>query len=299
MKKIILLLFVLLPAVCWPQMKATYGSFEGIPYVFYDGPGTVLVVIAQGSGEFSTSLTSPNTVTINAASTYATYARAGKVYEFDILVAQSYKAPDSKRMASQTYLMKGLSRLIRSFNPSKVIGTGYSYGGQLMGYFMTNPAAIDAEVFDGYVIIAGNAKVSPDFTIHKDKPRFVVHGSADTAVPIWEGANICYKTNAVGPKHYVYADHYYDWKALKWIPSAMPDSAFSKFTVINGGGHSIAWQKAYNVEDAIGKQVFEFIRKVSYEAPKPIACAALLDTIAMNAIFMLPDSIKLTYKLIR
>jgi predicted esterase len=324
MKKIFLFLLLTLSMTASAQMKMSTGSYDSIPYVLYDGPGNDLVVIAQGSGEFTNSYTTPNLTSANSASTYASHASRGKVYPFDILVAQAYKSPYARSGDNPThlYLMRNLSELVRSLKRDAVILTGYSYGGQLTAGFMiwavygNGETYIDPDVFDGFVIIAGKAPGSQNWQVFKDKPRLVVHGINDTAVPISNGTNIVNKSNAAGGKYKVYANRHYDYKLTKWVADVIPDSAFSRYyvlvpelkkdaqgnttTIQVAAGHGDSWRRAYDVNDEIGFAVLNFIKRVRDEKkakPLLIYCKALLDTINLSATFILPDSTQMSYRL--
>jgi len=247
-------------------MKPTYGVFEKIPYVFYDNPNSrTLVVITQGVGEYATSfLVSdlPNSK-INAAGTYATYASKGKIYPFDILVAQSYKSPTASQPA-QTYLMASLTALIKSFSPTKVIGTGYSYGGQLMLGFYLNSiiggknAFIGNEIFDGYVIMDAKAPGTPDWC-KNDKPSILICATGGL--------------------------YYYPLKNVqrdkeKYCPTEQSPVFYS----IAGGTHATSWLHGYDESTVEGKAVMDFIK--SFEVvPPPIQCTSELDTLNMQATF--------------
>lgn len=296
MRTLLSTLFLLIFLSATAQMTPKYGSFENIPYVFWDGPGTDMVVVAQGSGEYSTSLTAVNMNNINANS-YAQYAKAGIVFDFDILVAQSYKGTGMSGNPSQVYLKKSLSRLIKTFNPSSVTGTGYSFGGQLMAGFMTasknsndiSSGYIGHEIFDGFIIMCGQAPGISDWYIHKNKPRLIIHGTSDSAVKIGNGIKIMNESNKARCSKYVFPD-YLNIDGT-WTIEEVPDSATSKMKVIINGSHSSSWSKGYNYNDPIGKEAITFIQKIAIsKRPKPFVCKALLDTINKTAIFTLPDS---------
>lgn len=337
MKKLIALLF-LIPSLCLGQatrMQATYGAFEGIPYVFWDGAGTDLVVVAQGAGEFATSLTQPNLSSINVNS-YAQNALRGESLPFDVLVAQSYKGPGMSGNPSQVYLRSSLSKLIKSFNATAVIGTGYSYGAQLMAGFLTESRNgndtttlyLGSDIFDGYVLMCGQAPGIPDWSAHKEKPVFIIHGEKDASIPVGNGAAVMKEFNATTPKYKVFPN--YELKYLKqldpktykvvkswseWVEVEVPDSAVSRFTLIkyipdvkdatgkvvtkgNPAGHAQSWLQGYNLEDPIGSQVGQFIKFIGdKKKSRPISCTAELDIVNMTATFTLPDGNIKTYHL--
>lgn len=290
------------------QMKAYYGVYQNIPYVFWDGPGKDLVVIAQGSGEFATSFNVsalPNAA-INSVG-YAAQAKNGAVFEFDILVAQSYRAPGVNGNPTQLYLMHDLANLIKQFKPDKVLGTGYSFGGQLMAGFYTDSQNgtkptdyIGGDIFDGYIIMAGKAPGSPNWCAHASKPVLIVHGSNDTAVPISNGLNIMNKINGSGCSTYtVFPNYKQTWKGsvMSYVPCSIPDTELSRMYIIIGGSHGSSWNQGYNLKDPVGAEVYKFIKKVCEKpAPPPINCPAELDTVAWIAKFVV-GSDTLIYKI--
>lgn len=294
------LLAACLPLFSYGQMKYTTGQYNGLWYAHWDGPGNALVVVVQGSGEYSTTIDGSDLKYFINKNSYAQYAPS-TTYPFDILVAASYKKPGTS-FPSQYLIMQYLSALIKSFSPSNVILTGYSYGGQATAGFLFNSKNGNgellykgSEVFDGYIIICGQAPAIPTWSANITKPLFIVHGLSDTAVPPTRSEQIVNGRNGASPKHRVYANYSSTWiknaegkTVITWAPKTIPDTATSKAIFIPSGGHSTAWQKAYNKDDAIGKQVYDFILKIISPPVKPIACTALLDTIKMEAQFLLP-----------
>ena len=261
---------MLFPVLMQAQVTTKYGVSNNIPYVFYDNPNTkLMVVITQGVGEYATSLDPallPNSK-INTANTYATYASRGKVYPFDILVAQSYK-PATVSQPMQTYLMQGLTSLIKSFEPTKVIGTGYSYGGQLLLGFYLNciiggkNAFVGNEIFDGYVIMDAKAPGTPDYC-HNNKPSILI--CATGGIYYYPLRNV--EVNKV---------------------KACPDQQDPVFYSIAGGSHYTSWEHGYDINSVEGKSVLDFI--TSFEEKKTtIECTATLDEANGVATFHLPE----------
>lgn len=297
MKKILATLLLTLPFFAVAQMKVSYGVYKNIPYCFWDNPATNnMVVIAQGSGEYAKSFIAGDLPysSINNVG-FAKDAKGGKIFPFDILVAASYKAPGVSGNPSQVYLMAGLSDLIKTFNPKKVIGTGYSYGGQLMAGFLFNSAFsgvnrhVGSEIFDGYIIMCG--KIPGSIGTLNNKPVFVIHGTSDTAVPVSNGINIMNKYNGFQPSLPIFPDAKQVWRSsvMSYTLLDYPEHAISKMHFILGGGHSSAWNWGYS-----SPEVFDFIDYIFKETiPPPIQCPALLDTVNNTATFYIgSDTLK-------
>jgi hypothetical protein len=318
-KFIFLIILAALTINCRAQMQAHYGVFKGVlPYVFWDSPNTnKMVVIAQGAGEYAKTFNTWDVPlsTINSADTYATHAKKGVVFPFDILVAASYKPAGKTGNPIQTYLMANLSELIKTFKPSKVVGTGYSYGGQFMAGMMTDsrnsdgkPVYIGGDVFNGFVIIAGKAPGTPNWQIYKSVDRVVVHGTADTAVPFGNGQAIVYRSRDVGfemPQNYayVYKPVYAEDGKTKigmqgvWELTGRDLSNASKFLVLPNAGHGASWQNAYNMNTAVGGEVMKSIMKMLEDpTPPPFVAIAEADTVKMEVRLLLAND-TLTYKL--
>lgn len=299
MKKLLLVALLLLSTFSFAQMKATKGVYQGLAYKHYDGPGQDLVVVLQGSGEFTRTLDGSDLDKFIDLNSYASYAKSGKVYPFDILVAASYRAPNiTSGNPDQKHIKAQLANLVKTFNPRKVILTGYSFGGQAAAGFLTKSCNskqvkqsdgtykavlqsteyLGSEIFDAYIIMCGKAPGTQDWQINKSKPIAIVHGELDTAVPISNGVNIMNKFNAAIPSFKVYPD--YAKKTVKvknadgtytstqqWLPVAVPVDAtsrfiFIKYTSTEKANHESSWRRGYDINHPVGKQVYDFILKV-------------------------------------
>jgi hypothetical protein len=300
LKLLLVIALLSLPLFSTGQMKYSTGQFNGLSYAHWDGPGDAIVVVIQGSGEYSTTTDGSDLYRFINKNSYAQYA-ASTIYPFDILVVAAYKKPGTD-FPSQYLIMQNLAALVKTFNPPKVVLTGYSYGGQgTMGFKVEAANASGttlyqgSSVFDGFISFCGQAPAIANWNANKDKPVFLVHGISDDLVPAKQSENIVNNHNAVNPKYRIYPNYSTTWQkdaygktVMTWIPKTVPDTATSRAIFIPTGEHGTAWQRGYNIKDDIGKQVYDFILKIITPKPKPVACTALLDTINMKAQFLLP-----------
>jgi hypothetical protein len=308
MKKLLILL--LFPLSLFAQVKYSSGVYKTMPWGYWDNPETEnLVVVLQGSGEYVSDLNGVYSPTgVLSKNSYARNAMV-KTYPFDILVAGSYKRPGASGNPSQAGITQYLSEFIKTLDHDKVILTGYSYGGQAAAGFRTNSCNsgkpthyLGSEVFDAYIIMCGKAPGSQDWQANKDKPVMVVHGSADTAVPISNGTNIMNKHNGAIPAYRIYPDNKltYSGGSSGWVKQDIPDSVVTRMVVIVGGGHSSSWNYGYQWFDpgSENNDVRKFVEWVFKEDYKPIECTAVLNEREMWADFTLPDGTVKRYKLL-
>lgn len=299
MKKILILL--LLPIAVFGQVNYSSGVYKTLPWAYWDNHETDnLVVVLQGSGEFVTDMNGVYSPTgILSKNSYAKNALL-KTYPFDILVAGSYRRPGASGNPSQAGITQYLSEFIKTLKHGKVILTGYSFGGQAATGFRTNSCNsgkpthyLGSEIFDAYVIMCGKAPGIQDWQSNKDKPMVVVHGSADTAVPISNGNNIMNKHNGSIPTYRIYPDNklVYSSGSSGWVQQILPDSVLTRMVVIVGGGHSSAWNHGYQWFDpgSENNEVRKFIEWVFEEKYVPIECPATLNEKEMVATFHLPE----------
>jgi predicted peptidase len=276
-----------------------------MPWGFYDNPNTKnLVVVIQGSGEFTTDLNGIYSATgVLSKNSYARNALTYQ-YPFDILVAGSYKSPGKTGNPDQLGIMLYLAEFVKTLEPNKVVLTGYSYGAQCATGFRTNSQNGDkptlymgSEIFDAYVIMCGKAPGTQDWQANKDKPMMIVHGTIDTAVPISNGTNIMNKHNAIVPKYTITPDYKQVWSGgtSTWTKQIVSDTTHTKMVVIVGGGHSSAWTYGYDWRE--GNEVKKFIEWVFTDEYKPIECSAILDERNKTAVFRLPDGTETEYQL--
>jgi hypothetical protein len=133
-----------------------------------------------------------------------------------------------------------------SFNPTFKVLTGYSYGGQLTAGYLceslngdqTETSYIGSDIWDGYVIMAAGAPAIPNYCAHPDKPVLIIHGDADTAIRIGAGRKLFNELN----------------KCNRIIPAQMIE--------IPSGNHSSSWVKGYNINDSVGKVVYDMILSI-------------------------------------
>lgn len=308
MKKILILL-LLFPLAVFGQVNYSSGVYKTLPWAYWDNPATDnLVVVLQGSGEYVSDLNGVYSPTgVLSKNSYAKNALL-KTYPFDILVAGSYKRPGATGNPSQSGITQYLSEFINTLKHGKVVLTGYSFGGQAAAGFRTNSCNsgkpthyLGSEIFDAYIIMCGKAPGIQDWQANKDKPMLIVHGSADTAVPISNGTNIMNKHNGAIPTYRIFPDNklVYSSGSSGWVKQDLPDSVLTRMVVIVGGGHSSSWTYGYQWFDpgSENNEVRRFIEWMFEEKYVPIECPATLNEKEMVATFHLPEGDK-TYRIV-
>ena len=244
MKKLLTLL-LLLPALCFGQMTAKVGVYNGLCYKLWDNPNTNnLVIVLQGSGEFTQVTDCSDFYKFIDKNSYARNAKS-YTYPFDILVAASYKPPGVTGNPSQAAIKSHLSGLVTSLGAGKKILTGYSFGAQCAAGFLTNSCNADratqylaSGVFDGYVLMAGKAPGTKQWCVN-DKPVLAMACTSDAAISYYNSLSII--------------------RELASCPYRMSPETL---VLVNGGSHGATWSKGYNIDDPYGRQVCDFIMSI-------------------------------------
>lgn len=219
-------------------------------------PSTKYVVCLHGSGEWG----APDGTELNKlynTTCYPKLAGNGFEFPFNIIAPQALKPPTGSIAADYAKLKPVLSAIVAQYNPTKVVITGYSQGGEISGGYLTDSlnggqtvsGYVGSSIFDAYVIVAGRAPGIPQYCVHSDKPVYMVHGTLDTSVPVGNATKLRDQLNLC-------PDRTID-KRVIWDP-------------IVGGNHSDSWNKAYSMNDLLGKRVYDFITSIFAETATPV-----------------------------
>jgi predicted peptidase len=287
--KRLLIILLFIPCLAFGQMRVESHKqelFKGVRLnykVYYSPtPTNNWVLFLHGSGEGG--LPDGSQLDKVDANGLPKNAKYGAVYNFNILAAQAYKLPGDAISRFESIRWVIIDLVKEYYKADRLIVTGLSQGGmEALDFGFRDPKGY----IDAIIVMCGKTSWSKDiprdtvyttdgakailaWSKYRDIPYCAVHGTADKA-----------------PSGVNYSDGYNAYKAI--LSSSLNKSRNKTiFLPIIGGGHSSAWVKGYDKNDptGIGKRVFEFIDEVFYRPP--IACTALLDTIKMNAQFLLP-----------
>lgn len=283
--KTLLTILLFIPFLAFGQMRVESHKqelFKGVRLnykVYYSPtPTNNWVLFLHGSGEGG--LPDGSQLDKVDANGLPKNAKYGTVYNFNILAAQAYKLPGDAISRFESIRWVIIDLVKEFYKADRLIVTGLSQGGmEAFDFGFRDPKGY----IDAIIVMCGKTSWSKDiprdtvyredgskFAIldwnrYRDIPYCGVHGTLDRA-----------------PNGVNYSDGYNAYRSISFHKSK------TIFLPIIGGGHSSAWVKGYDRNDptGIGKKVFEFINEVFYKPP--IACTALLDTIKMNAQFLLP-----------
>lgn len=281
-KKSVVLFLLLIPCLAWPQMRVESHKqelFKGVRLnykVYYSPvPTNNWVLFLHGSGEGG--LPDGSQLDKVDANGLPKNAKYGTIYNFNILAAQAYKLPGDAISRFESIRPVIIDLVKEYYKADRLIVTGLSQGGmEAFDFGFRDPK----NYIDAIIVMCGKTSWSKDiprdtvyredgsrFAVidwkkYRDIPYCGVHGTLDRA-----------------PYGVNYSDGYNAYRSISFHKSK------TIFLPIIGGGHSSAWVQGYDKNSVIGKQVFAFIDEVFY---KSIACTALLDTIRMQAQFLLP-----------
>lgn len=230
----------------------------------------------QGSGEFVN--LSPDKITPDIVSNmverngFAQDAANGEELPFIII---SPLATGTKQ-ADHTLIAKEIGNVAKSLDVDYRLIGGLSQGGQTTagllfqaktGNELTNklPSSyLNADVFDGFFMFAGQAPMPTDPCAFPFKYVFMVHATGDTAIKVDNSFTMMRLLNECSKrpdKDKIVSNYYQKWTSpVSYLPKTVDGDPINKLFIIPGGGHSTSWTEAYNWKGPVGTAGYEFRR---------------------------------------
>ena len=245
----------------------------------------VVIVCIGGFGEWGSYTAADMNAEVSRVAErngFAQDAAAGEELPFIVIapLATGKKNADGNMQADHTLITKEIGNIVKSIDADYRFIGGLSQGGQTTAGFLfqakngtelKNNAAssfVNADVFDGFFMFAGQAPVPTDPCAFPQRYIFMVHATGDASISVDNSFTMMRLANSCGAReHKVYSNYYQKWtKPVSYIPQLMPIDAINKLIVIPGGGHSTSWNEAYNWSGPVGSAGYEFRKWIEYIA---------------------------------
>lgn len=231
------------------------------------------VVCIGGSGEFGSYAAADMVAEVSRITEkngFAQDAAAGEELPFIVISPLATKGRD---IADHRLIASEIANVVVALDVDYRIIGGLSLGGQTTAGFLfqaltsteiTNkvPSSYkNAEIFDGFFMLAGQAPVPTNPCAFPDKPVFMAHAIGDTAIKIANSFTMMRALNACPERtEKIYANYAQKWGGTGeyYVQVEMPADAKNKLWVIPGGSHYTSWNETYNWRGPAGTAGYEF-----------------------------------------
>lgn len=233
----------------------------------------VLIVCIQGSGEWG----SYSAIDMNAEvsrivekSGFAQDAAAGEELPFIIIAPLATKGKD---IADHSLIAREIGSIAKGVDADYRFIGGLSLGGQTTagllfqaktGTELTQklPSSyLNADVFDGCFMLAGQAPIPTDPCAFPAKYIFMAHAIGDASIKIEQSFTMMRLLNTCPDrKEKIQSNYAQKWgsSGAYYVPIAIDVDAINRLWVIPGGGHSTSWTETYNWKGPVGTAGYEF-----------------------------------------
>lgn len=303
MKRLIFLL-LLIPCFAFGQSmkKEILKSPGGLWYAKWtptvsDPLNKVAIICIGGSGEWGSYTAADMSAEVSRVTErngFAQDAAAGENLPFIIIapLATGKKNSQGQMQADHTLIASEIGNIAKALNVDYRFVGGLSQGGQTTAgllYQAKTGAELDnkkpssflnADVFDGFFMLAGQAPMPTDPCAFPKKYVFMAHAVGDQQISIAQSFTMMRQLNSCDERtDKIFANATQKWtNPVTYLPCEIPSDAVNRFIVIPGGGHSTSWNDTYNWSAKSGTAGFEFrqwveticIPKLSMDIPGTI-----------------------------
>lgn len=245
-----------------------------------------LIVCLGGSSEYGSYSAADMTLEVSRITEKNGFAQDAANKEelpFQIIAPLATKGPS---IADHKLIAAEIGNIAKSVDVDYRFLGGLSYGAQTTSGFLFQsrngtelsknlPSSFkNAEVFDGFFMLAGQPQSDPDECSFPDKRIFIAHAIGDTSIVVGNSFEIMEMVNnCTARTEKVFANYQRKGFGAEAIYSAIqvPGEAKNFMFIIPDGSHGTAWNETYNWNAPEGKAGYAFRKWVeSIAVPKAL-----------------------------
>lgn len=232
----------------------------------------VAIVCLGGSGEFGSYAATDMIAEVSRVTEKNGFAQDAANGEELPFIVISPLATKGSKIADHRLIAAEISNVVKALDVDYRFLGGLSYGGETTAGFLfqaKNGTEItqklassyrNADVFDGFFMLAGQVPSTPDVCAFPDKYIFLAHAIGDTLISVAQSFTIMRLANSCPERTQKVASNYYQrWTSpVSYWPQEIPADAVNRFIAIPGGSHDTSWNETYNWRAPAGTAGYEF-----------------------------------------
>lgn len=244
-----------------------------------DALNRALVVCIGGSGEWSM-YTNPDmkaeVIAVTRKNGFAQDAAAGEELPFHVISPLAIGKLNAQKQiqADHSLIASEIGTIAKALDVDYRFIGGLSQGGQFAAEMLFQgkngtelqkniPSSyLNADVFDGFFMFAGQAPMPTDPCAFPDKYVFMVHATGDGSIKVENSFTMMRLLNSCESRiEKIQSTYYQKWTSpVSYLPQSLVGDPINRLFIIPGGGHSTSWTEAYNWRGPVGTAGYEFRR---------------------------------------